>query len=181
MEAHCRLSAQPPVRSGQLLSSCGPPSPSLPVRPPWPRCIPSSPACPIPRAPSPRHQAPGLSTTPNFLLSTTSVCLVETLASYLLNLDYSLRGKGDCYQDLQSPLRFCMVFPQEGTNKKAVSHAVLLTSAGKVTEVRAKCRVSTFRSHFTPTYCCRTASRDRGDVIVITLITRDRTVSFSSA
>lgn len=59
--------------------------------------------------------------------------------------------------------------------------AVLLTSAGKVTKVRAKCRVSTFRYHFTPTYCCRTASRDRGDVIVITLITRDRTVSFLSA
>lgn len=97
--------------------------PPMPVRPPWPRRLPSTPACPCPQDPPltillpPGSRAQCRS---NLLpcLPITSVCLVRTTLQVAQPRSATERGQVDCARPQRSP-RHCSVVPPEGKRQES--------------------------------------------------------------
>lgn len=131
-----------------------PPPLSLPVRAPWPQRLPSSPARPVPRAPS--HQAPGLSTTSTSCPVIYHQCLPcqdwsnPCIAHQLAQPGIFTERPGWLLSDLQSPPRHRSVVPQEGTDEKALSNLTSqrLLSFSKQMKIKTQVRESNDVSSF---------------------------------
>lgn len=151
------------TRSSRASSDAHGPPP-VPVRPPWPRRLPSTPACPVPRTPPTILLPPGsrAQCRSNLLpcLPITSVCLVRTTHQVAQPSHREARLIASDRRDLRG---VAVLFPQKGSDKKALSSlaSFRLLSLNKSRKSDPSLRAVTSQAFrvFIFIYCRRTVSR----------------------